>query len=48
MEKADVIMGLALFTLLAGLAWGAYQVWSVKDAQKKGSHFDGTKERPNA
>lgn len=48
MEKSTILAGLTFMTLLVGLAWGFYQVWSVKDSKKKGSHFDGSKERPNA
>ena len=48
MENPGILMLLALLTLLAGLGWGAYQLWSVEDAKKKGSHVDGSKERPTA
>ena len=48
MDKSAIIASLALLTLLAGMAMAAYQLWSVKDAQKKGSHVDGSKSRPEA
>ena len=43
-----IIASLALFTLLAGMAVAAYQVWEVEKAKRQGEHFDGSKERPNA
>ncbi len=48
MDKSTIIISLALFTLLSGLAIAIYQLWSADQAQKKGEHVDGSKSRPGA
>ena len=48
MERSTVIITLALFTLLVGIAVAAYQLWSADRAQKTGEHVDGRKSRPDA
>ena len=48
MDRSTVIIFLALFTLLAGMAVAAVQVWVTDRAKKTGEHVDGTKARPNA
>lgn len=37
MGSSAIIMGLVLFTLVAGLAVGFYQLYSVERAKEKGS-----------
>ena len=48
MEKSTVLICLTLFTLLAGMAVAAYEVWATDKAKKTGEHVDGSKPRPNA
>lgn len=48
MEKSTILISLTLFTLLAGLAVAAYQLWATDRAEKMKTRVDGTKERPNA
>ena len=37
MERATVLIGLTLFTLLAGMAVAAYQLWEAERAKKPGN-----------
>lgn len=47
MEKSTILISLALFTLLCGLAVGIYQLWAGDRAKKTGEHTDGSKSHPN-
>ena len=48
MDRSTVIISLALFTLLVGIAIAAYQLWAADRAEKTGEHVDGRKSRPDA
>ena len=36
MDKSTILIALSLFTLLAGMAVAAYQLWDAENAKKTG------------